>query len=231
MRRLVVIAVAAAATVLAPAAGATPILDQGDAEELAGVLAEAEAQQDVCYGWRVMIDDQALGVDRIEEGSSRGVDETAFTCEAYVVFTAILTYTPESSEASDRATFAVSSNLANAPTEGDLRRIGVDGSRLLGNDDDRALYDAVVALPALAAERGLAPPVSLEENREALPAGDRPTGETGSDWLRTNADPLAIALIVLLGGLAWAAWIVLFRRAALARRNESETHGHSAGSG
>ena len=218
--RLVALVAAAIALTVAPGVSATPILDQSDAEELAGVLAEAEASQDICYGWEVSISgDVSTTLAAGEYGSSRGPDTHAVVCDQYVIFDANLTYTSESSEASDRASFDVRSNLAGAPTEADLRRVGIDGGRLLGNDDDRAIYDATVALPALVAESGLAPPVAAEANRDELPPGDGPRGGGGSDWLRTNAGPLAVILIVLIGGLAWAAWILLFRRAALSQRD------------
>ena len=211
---------AAVALAVAPAASATPILDEADATELAGVLAEAEASQDICYGWEVTISgDVSTALAAGEYGSSRGPDTHAVVCDQYVIFEADLVYTSESSEAADRASFRVSSNLPGAPSEADLRRVGVDGGRLLGNDDDRAIYDATVALPALVAERGLAPPVAAEANRDELPPGDGPRGGGGSDWLRTNGDPLAVILIVLIGGLAWAAWILLFRRASLSQRD------------
>ena len=38
-------------------AGAAPILDDGDATELANALAEATEEQGVCYGWEVVVQD------------------------------------------------------------------------------------------------------------------------------------------------------------------------------
>jgi hypothetical protein len=67
--------------------------------------------------------------------------------------------------------------------------------------------EATLLLPALMAEKGLAEPIRLEANTQALPAGDKATGTPGSDWLRQYGAVLAVAVITLVGGLGWAAWV------------------------
>ena len=193
----------------APPAGALPVLAEADANELAQALAEATEDQDVCYGWEVTVYDYGGGGDGIDRGSSLGVGKTANAaeCARWVIFEATLVYTSASSESEDSASFSVTSNVAGAPTSADLRDNGISEGGLLGNNDDQTVANATLLLPALMAEKGLAEPISLEANTQALPAGDKATGTPGSDWLRKYGPAVAFAALVFLGGLGWAAWI------------------------
>lgn len=191
-------------------AGALPVLDATDATELAEALAEATDDQNVCYGWKVAVYDYSGGADGIDQGSSLGVGQTAVRteCPRYVVFEASITYTSPASESEDSARFDVVSNIPGAPTAVDLRDNGISVGALLGAEDDEVVANATLLLPALMAEKGLVEPISLEANTEPLPAGDRPTGTPGSDWLRKYGAAVAVAALILIGGLGWAAWIV-----------------------
>lgn len=219
--RLVVLAAAgvAAAALWAPPAGAVPILDPTDATELAQALAEATDDQDVCYGWKVTVNDYGGSASGIDQGSSLGVGRTAIEpqCERYVVFQATLTYTSSTSEAEDSASFDVRSNIPGAPTASDLGSAGISEGGLLGGNDDQVVANAALLLPALVAEKGLAPPITLEANTQALPSGDRATGTPGSDWLRKYGAAAGVAAVVFAGGLGWAGWI-LFRERPFRRR-------------
>ena len=193
----------------APPAGALPVLEATDANELAQALAEATEDQDVCYGWEVTVNDYGGGADGVDQGSSLGVGTSANTteCPRWVIFEARITYTSQASESEDSASFAVSTNVPGAPGSGDLRQNGISEGGLLGARDDEVVANATLLLPALMAEKGLAEPISLEANTQALPAEDRATGTPGSDWLRKYGAALAVAALVLLGGLGWAVWI------------------------
>ena len=95
----------------------------------------------------------------------------------------------------------------------DLRRPGkwgISSGGLLGGNDDQVVANATLLLPALMAEKGLAPPITLEANTQALPGGDRATGTPGSDWMRKYGAAVGMATLTFIGGLGWAAWI-LFR--------------------
>ncbi len=214
--RLAALALSAAGTAAvilgaAAPAGAVPILDAADATELAQALAEATEDQDVCYGWKVTVYDYGGGADGIDLGSSLGVGQPAVQaeCPRYVVFEASITYTSASSEAEDSASFGVVSNIPGAPTVADLRDNGISGGGLLGANDDQVVANATLLLPALMSEKGLAEPIALEPNTQPLPASDRATGTPGSDWLRKYGSAVAVAALILLGGLGWAAWIVV----------------------
>jgi hypothetical protein len=191
-------------------AGALPVLETADATELAQALAEATEDQDVCYGWKVTVYDYGGGADGIDQGSSLGVGQTAVQagCPRYVVFEAAVTYTSAASEAEDSARFDVVSNVPGAPSAADLRDNGISVGGLLGAHDDEVVANATLLLPALMAEKGLAEPISLEANTQPLPASDRATGTPGSDWLRKYGAAVAVAALMLLGGLGWTAWIV-----------------------
>jgi hypothetical protein len=211
---LAVSAAAGASTVAfgAVPAGALPILEPADATELAQALAEATDDQDVCYGWEVQVTDYGGSADGTDAGSSLGVGPTAIEteCERWVVFLAAITYTSELSESEDSARFDVRSNVAGAPTSGDLVKWGISSGGLLGGNDDQVVANATLLLPALMAEKGLAPPITLEANTQALPSGDRATGTPGSDWMRKYGAAVGMATLTLIGGLGWLAWI-LFR--------------------
>ena len=211
MRRAVVAGALAAVALLIVTAGpaaAVPILAPADAEELALELEEATEVQGICYGWRVRVSDADRILTGEDVGSSRGVGKPApdVSCPRWMVFEATLTYTSESSESEDSATFRVFSNVTGAPDEGHLRRAGVNAGALLGADDDVAVINATLALPALAAELQLAPPLPLDRNADDIPEVDRPTGAPGSDWLRSYGDYLGLIGVLVVGGLAWAGW-------------------------
>jgi hypothetical protein len=212
VRALVVASVAGPALIAGPA-GALPVLAEADANELAQALAEATEDQDVCYGWEVTVFDYGGSGDGIDQGSSLGVGKAANSpansaeCARWVLFEAALTYTSAASESEDSASFAVSSNVPGAPTSADLRDNGITEGALLGNNDDQTVANATLLLPALMAEKGLAEPISLEPNMQALPAGDKATGTPGSDWLRKYGAAVAFAALIFVGGLGWAAWI------------------------
>ena len=220
--------VSAAAFLWASSAGALPVLEAPDATELAQALAEATDDQDVCYGWDVTVNDYGGSASGVDEGSSLGVGPTAIEteCERYVIFEARITYTSQASESEDSASFVVRSNIPGAPTTGDLFDAGISTSGLLGGNDDQVVANAALMLPALVAEKGLAPPITLEANTEALPSGDRATGTPGSDWLRKYGAGAGMAALLLAGGLGWAGWIVFRerpfrRRPALVEEEES----------
>lgn len=207
MRRAlcVVAAVAAALFVGAAPAHAQPILETADAEELVALLAEATEAQDICYGWSVSVLDEDQGSALVDSGSGAGVDTSPIeNCERWIVFRGQVVYTSNSSEAEDSASFFIESNLANGPTESDLRAIGITGDRLLSENDDLTIIDATSALPLLVADRGLAPAVELAANVDPLPNGDRATGSHGSDWTRAHGAALSIAILLFVLAVAWA---------------------------
>ena len=189
-------------------AEARPILDAAHAEEVAAQLAEATAVQGICYGWQVQIDDDDDTYSGTELGSSRGVGLPAEhpSCPRFMVFRADLRYTSESSESSDSALFYVFANVGGGPDEEDLRRVGISGEALLGDKDDLAIANAVLALPALVAEHGLAPPVPAVSTEGTIPAADRATGRPGSDWVRAYGAFILLSAALLVGGLGWAGW-------------------------
>jgi len=216
-------AIGAAVVLSGSPAGALPILESTDAAELAQTLAEATEDQDVCYGWEVHVIDDGGGADGIDQGSSLGVGRTPIQtqCPRYVVFVAHIRYTSSASESEDSASFDVRSNVPGAPTSADLSGAGISGGGLLGNNDDQTVANAALLLPALMAEKGLAEPISLEANTEALPSGDRATGTPSSDWLRKYGPAVGFAAVTLVGGLGWAGWIILRERPFGAARNPS----------
>jgi hypothetical protein len=175
----------AAAVLAAPAgAGAVPILDPADAQELADRLAEARAQQDVCYGWTVQVTDDGGSEDGIDSGSSFGpgrpLDRTQ--CSRWVELRGFVHYTSETSESEDSATVVLEANLPG-PNVFQLENLGLGAGGLTGDSNDLRLISMVEVLPLLVAERGVAPYVTSELGQPP-PTDVAPTNAPGSDWWR-----------------------------------------------
>lgn len=209
MRALVL--AAALLAVLAPGAPAA-VLAEEDAAELANALAEATAEQKVCYGWSFEVSDQGSGTeDGPEVGSNLGpgvpVDPARPECGRFAVLTGNVTYASELSESEDAAFWTIESNLPDPPTTAQLADLGYGEGDLLGDQNDLAIINATGALPALVAETGIAGAVPFETERRAAGVSGRPTGDQGSDFLRQNGTLLALcALLVVVGlGLLWRA--------------------------
>lgn len=220
MRRLVVVcAVLAAVLTAAPAQAA--VLDQADATELANSLAEATAEQEVCYGWSFEVSDFGSGAENGPEvgsnlGPGRAVEPGAPECRrGTVVLTGAITYTSELSESEDSAFWAIESSLPDPPRVAQLEALGYAQDDLLGDKNDLAIINATGALPELVAEKGVAKVVPFETARRDPGVGGEPTGDQGSDFLRQNGSLLALCALLFLGGLLWL--IRLTRQARRAR--------------
>ena len=206
---------------LAPAAQAAVLTDE-DAAELANALAEATAEQGICYGWRIAVVDPEGIEDGLEAGSNFGpgepLDRARPECRdgRFAELVGEVVYTTETSESEDSAAWDVQSNLADPPTIGDVDALGYESDDLLGDDNDLAIINAAGALPQLAADRGNAAPVPFEPAPREPGTGGEPTGSPGSDLLRERWPLLALCLLLILGGLAWL-W-------ALRRQAASDAH-------
>src|ERR1051326_4389433 len=148
----------------APGAGAQadPVFDPEDAQDLANLLADATATQDVCYGWIVQIADVTNRSQERSTGSNfgpgRSLDTAGASCRYVVQFTADIVYARESSDFDDSASWSVTSR-PRGPGTADLDRLGlVDEGGLVGEAPDAAVSRAVAALPPRAANAGIAAP-------------------------------------------------------------------------
>ena len=199
---------------LAPASAA-PIFEEADAVELANSLAEAQADQDVCYGWLVTVQDDGGSSSGIDRGSSLGPDRDPreAACEPSVIFVADLHYTAETSEAPDGASYRIESSLSGFQTQLAVSALGVSESGLLGDNDDLVVRNATALLPGLVAEQGLAPPILAEETTGTIPATDRPTGRPSSDLVRTYWPAYTVAGLLAAAGVVWLATALFLRSA------------------
>ncbi len=187
----------------APAA-AEPLLEPEDATDLAQTLAEAQAAQGVCYGWAVDVDATGTDAGSSIAGPGKPLQPDATRCpKGYVVLRGVIDYTSEYEEAEDSADVRIESSLARAPSVGDLEDLGLSVDDLLGEQDDKALFDMVGALPLLVAESGAAPYVAYEPAGPVVPASDRPTNKPTSDFLRTALPILGFGVLLILAGLFW----------------------------
>lgn len=213
---------AAAAALIAPAgAGALPLLAEADAAELAQTLADADAEQFICYGWQVTIDDATGEFSGVDQGSSRGgpgVSVDTALCGRYAVLVADLRYTSESSEAEDQARVEVVSNLDPPIEASAIEALGFGADALLADNDDENLTNMVGALPLLAAERGVAGFVPFQARTTPLPEGEVPTNQPGSDWWRNYWGVVVVLAALALALVAAAVWGVATVRERSARR-------------
>jgi hypothetical protein len=199
---------------LALALAATPaqagIVSPEDAAELAQTLADAQDEQDVCYGWSVTNNFS----DSNDVGSSTGGPGVALvplrtTCpKGAVILEGNIDYACGSCDASDTASISIASSLRDPPTVKDLEGLGLKSGDLTGDNDDTTLVNMVNALPLLVADRGNAPYVPYEEAK-TVPAADHATGKPGSDLLRDSWLSL-----VLFGGLVLAGPAFFFYKRA-----------------
>lgn len=222
MRRAATPALVVLALLLALAgpAAAAPLLSDGDATELAQSLAEATAEQGVCYGWNVVVSDQSGGQGGIDSGSSGGPGapvQTAVSldCTRTVVLEGSVTYTCESCEAEDSSSATVRSSFPGGPTTSDLEALGLEGGQLKDDDGDVVLANMVGALPIIAASKGVASP--LEAAALTGPTGaaatDRATGTPSTpDWLRESWLALAVCLLAIVAGFWWFLVVVVKER-------------------
>lgn len=206
MSRALLAAALAAVLALAGAApaAAEPLLEPEDATDLAQTLAEAQAEQGVCYGWAVDVD--ALGTDAGSSiaGPGQPLQPDPAQCpKGYVSLRGVIDYTSEYEEAEDSADVRIESSLPSAPSVRDLEDLGLSVDDLLGEQDDKALFDMVGALPLLVAESGAAPYVAYEPAPPDVPATDRPTNQPGSDFFRTAGPILGFGVFLILAGLFW----------------------------
>jgi hypothetical protein len=200
--RALVLALALALLAAVPAHAG--ILAPADAAELAQSLAEAQEEQDICYGWDVannFSDTGDLGSSTNGPGR-RFLEalETRACTKGYVELQGDIDYACGSCESEDSASVSIASGgLANPPTAGDLDAMGLKAGDLTGDQDDTTLINMVNALPLLVADRGNAPYLPYEA-AAAVPAGDHATGTPGSDLLRDRWGLLLVFGVLLAGG-------------------------------
>ena len=200
-------------------AAADVIFDPADADELAAVLAEATDEQGVCYGWNVRVDNVGVPEDSVGSNSGAGVPIDS-SCAKHVELTAQITYTSESSESEDSASFDVSSS-PGGPTKADLDALDLDWDGLTGEDPDVVIGKAVTALPLLAADKGMAKPIAAAPETGAAPADAQLTDDPGSDWWRGRGGAVLWGVGLLLAGGLFAWWALKVNRARQRPRPES----------
>ena len=187
MTRALLLACTAVALVAAAPAHAG-IMAPEDATDLAQSLAEAQEEQEVCYGWDVR-NNFGAGSDVGSSISGPGaplLDVAGACTRGIVLLTGSIDYSCDSCEASDSASVSIqASGMGNPPTVDDLEKLGLKAGDLTGDNDDTTLFNMVNALPLLVADKGNAPYVEYEQ-ATAVPPTDRPTNKPGSDFLRDN---------------------------------------------
>jgi hypothetical protein len=211
MRRLVVLPLAALAVLAAPGpASADVIFDQADADELATTLGEAYETQDVCYGWSIDVDNEGLPERSVGSnfGAGQSIQDSGSSCAKSVEFQASITWTSESSESEDSASYQVISQPSGPSTSDldDLELISEDG--LIGDGVDADVYKAVAALPLLAADAGLADPIEASPAPEADAGDAAPTDSPGSDFWRQSGMLVLWGSLLLVAGVVFAVYAV-----------------------
>jgi len=212
VRALVPIGLSAVLLLAAPAtASADVIFDPADADILAKTLAEATAEQDVCYGWDVQVNDAVAGMsDSVGSDRGAGTPVDTSSCSEYVELTVDITYTSASSESEDYASYSLNSS-SGGPTKSDLDELGFDWGGLTGEDPDVVIGTAVLALPLLAADSGMADPIEAAPASDSTSATGSLTDDPTSDWWRNNGTTMLWGLGILLAGGVFAWWVLRSR--------------------
>ncbi|MBB4908134.1 hypothetical protein [Actinophytocola algeriensis] len=208
MKALVPVGLSALLLLAAPSAAAADVVfDPADADDLAATLAEATAAQNVCYGWDVQVDDAIAGQSE-SVGSDRGAGTPVDTssCSKYVRLDVFITYTSESSESEDSASWDVTSS-SGGPTRSDMEDLGLDWDGLTGENPDVVIGNAVSALPLLAADNGMGEGIEAAPATGAAPADASLTDSPGSDFWRNNGTGLLWGIGLLLAGGLFAWWV------------------------
>jgi opacity protein-like surface antigen len=216
LRAAVVCLGAALALSVAPGTVAADVIfDPADAKDLADTLAEATKAQGVCYGWNVHVDDQYAGVDTgtsVGSNFGPGLDVNdapgADRCKTTVEFDATITYTSDSSESDDSASYSVNS-APKGPTTDDLNALGiVDENGLVGDNPDIEVNKAVAALPQLASDDGVARPMQATPEPVADAGSSHLTDNPGSDFWRRAGNYLLWGSLLLLAGIVFAIYAI-----------------------
>lgn len=205
MIRALVLALVLALVVAVPAQAG--ILAPDDAADLGQSLADAQEEQDVCYGWDVgnnFSDTGDFGSSTSGPGR-RFIEalETRACTKGFVELQGDITYACGSCEAEDSASISINSGgLTDPPTVDDLDEMGLKAGDLTGDKDDTTLINMVNALPLLVADRGNAPYLPYEP-ATGVPAADHATGTPGSDLLREEWGLLLLFGVLIAGGPAY----------------------------
>ena len=199
-------------------ASADVIFDPADADELVATLAEAYDAQGVCYGWSISVDNE--GVPEQSVGSNLGAGRSVSDggCDKSVELQASISWTSESSESEDSASYQVVST-PSGPTTADLDDLDIiseDG--LVGDDVDVDVYKAVAALPLLAADAGVASAIEASPAPESEAAGGAPTNSPGSDFWRESGMLLLWGAVLLLAGVVFGWYVIRTSRRPARRR-------------
>jgi hypothetical protein len=212
VRKRLAVALALPVLLAAPGtASADVIFDPADADDLAASLAEAYTDQGVCYGWQVTVNDVSTTDESVGSNFGAGKPVSSGACDKTVEFHATITYTSESSESEDSASYDVTSTPSGV-TRDDLDALGIDFDDLTGEDPDVAIGKAVIALPLLAADKGVAEPLSATPDNATAPADAQLTDSPGSDWWRDRGGMLLWGLGLLAAGGVFVWWILWTNR-------------------
>ncbi|MGI9016930.1 MAG: DUF4178 domain-containing protein [Euzebya sp.] len=200
-------------TVAGPAwAGLLPTQDEA---ELVQFLAQARAEQNVCYGYVVTISGTTSSV---QTGSDRGVGVSPDSgCDDSVVLDARINYTSETSESNDSATVSIMSTIRGI----DASSLPISSADLLGDRDDEALRAAVEALPGLVAAASTQVPFQPVVVRTGPPPDDDQLAvSAGSDAARRRGGLVVTLGLLGLASLGYGVFSVVAQRntAGSARR-------------
>ncbi|MGW4462245.1 hypothetical protein [Micromonospora sp. NPDC004704] len=190
---------------------AVPPPDPTERADTVVLLSNAHQTQQICYGWELHGQ-----ISKVSVGSNLGdgvaVEADPTRCPRWVKVIADVVYTSESSEASDHASFWVTSSddLSGIDYVEGLGRFGLTNDDFLA-DPGWAICRAAVFLPLLVAESGAAPavPVKTGPDPSASPqAAPAALPDAGSDfWRDRMAQVLGAGFLflisVLLVAIGW----------------------------
>lgn len=205
-----VIALVALLIISPPGGDDSAVVPAPDAQmraQTAASLARAGEAQGVCYGWHLISEGRT-----VSRGSNLGpdtaVDSDFDRCPRWIQVEATVWYTAASSEASDGAYSRITSSGVAAPPVSRLDRFGLTADAFI-DEPDRAVCQAALVLPLLAAESGSVPPAPTTPTDPPPTDTDTamPTAlpDAGSDFWRDRWAPvLGGAFLLLIAALTVA---------------------------
>lgn len=196
-----------AGVVLIPSDGGGTIVPAPSSEmraETTASLARASAAQGICYGWRLSSEDQTTVSRGSNLGPDAAVDSDPERCPRWIQVEAWVLYTAADSEVSDAAITRITMSGVTTPLTGDLDRFGLTTDAFI-DAPDRAICQAALVLPLLAAESGNAPPVPTAPPTTAPTTTPAALPDAGSDFWRDRwAHVLGGSFLLLVAALVIA---------------------------
>ncbi|MGJ7908200.1 hypothetical protein ACOQFL_17180 [Actinopolyspora sp. H202] len=194
----------------APLSGFT----ETESRQLSEELAEEEQRYGICFGWKLIDGSdgylssssdsspyEELSESDYDQGSSRGPNTPASTCEKWVEVRATVAYTSTTSEqwsAVDLEVAQAPDSDMDLPYDSDFAELGITAERFIDAPVDTT-GQAAIALPLLLTQEGSLPARPAESRTETRAAEPLPSADTGVPGLWRWVWLVMLGIVTVLG--------------------------------